>query len=140
MTNKEIVIQFSKKFWEQQDITAVDKYVSEHCVIHTPLTMRYGSLTLKEIARKWFDAFPDLLLFWRDFIAEDDKVVCRWRAKGTHLGSFFETRPTHEEISFIGVTTYRIEDGIIKEYWSLIDIHTILKQLGCYQSMSEVVD
>ena len=138
--NKSRFMQFAHEFWEQQDVSVIDRYVQPDCVIHTPLTMAYGSMTLQEIAEKWFQAFPDLLLFFRDTIAEDHRVVCRWRAKGTHLGSFFETQPTHKEISFVGVTICHFKQGMISEYWSLIDIHTILKQLGGYHSLSEVVD
>ena len=62
---------------------------------------------------KWLLAFPDLHITWEDFVAEEDKVVSRWRAQGTHLGGFFDTKPTHKEISYSGVTTYRFEKGKI---------------------------
>ena len=69
--NKSRFMQFAHEFWEQQDVSVIDRYVQQDCVIHTPLTMAYGSMTLQEIAAKWFQAFPDLLLFFRDTIAED---------------------------------------------------------------------
>ncbi|MBV53170.1 MAG: hypothetical protein CL816_03780 [Coxiellaceae bacterium] len=140
LDNKSNFMKFAHHFWEQQDSSVIDCYVAKDCIIHTPLTQSYGSMTLKQIADKWFEAFPDLLLFFRNCVAEDDQVVCRWRAKGTHLGSFFETQPTHQEVSFVGVTMCRYHEGLIQEYWSLIDVHSILKQLGGVRSISEVVD
>jgi len=139
-TCKEQIQMFSKELWERRDLTAIDRWVADDCVFRTPMTLHYGKMTLNNIIDKWFEAFPDLILFWRDFIAEDDKVVCRWRASGTHMGSFFETKPTNEEVNFSGVNTYRMQDNKIKEYWSLIDIHSILKQAGSYNSLAEVID
>ena len=133
-------LQFCENVWEKRNPSAIDNYVAKDCIIHTPLTLNYGSMTLKQIADKWFEAFPDITFFFRDSLSDDRKVVARWRAKGTHLGSFFETEPTHQDVSFVGVTICTYTNGLISEYWSLIDVHTILKQLKCYSSISEVVE
>ena len=85
------------------------------------------------------EAFPDLLI-QIDSIVEDGAVVAaRWHARGTHLGSFFSTQPTHEEISYMGVTFLTFNDSKIVDYWVLVDIHWILKQLGS-PSLEEVLD
>lgn len=138
--NKEIVIQYSKRVWEDHDLSVINELVANEARIHSPLSTMEGQETMKEIVEKWLSAFPDLTISWEDFVSENDKVVSRWYARGTHLGGFFDTKPTHKEITFSGVTTYRLQDGKIVEYWSLVDIHRILSQLESYDSIAEVLE
>ena len=74
----------------------------------------------------------------RPAIFEED-VMLRWHANGTHLGGFFSTKPTHEEVEYSGVTHCRCRDGKIYAYWALVDIHCILKQLKL-NSLEEAID
>lgn len=139
-TNKDIILKYSETVWQNHDLSAIDTMVAPKAKIHSPLSTVQGNETMKEIMEKWLTAFPDLTVIWEDFIAEDDKVVSRWRARGTHLGGFFDTKPTHKEIAYTGVTTYRLVDGKIVEYWALVDMHSILTQLEEYKSVAEALE
>ena len=125
--------------WENRKLDVIDDLFDKNIKIFSPFNVAYGTLTMKEIAQKWLTAFPDLLFTWEDFLAEGDKVAVRWRAQGTHLGSFFETKPTHHEVYYSGVTIFTVNEGLISEYWSLVDVHSILKQLGL-SSLTEAID
>ena len=72
-------------------------------------------------------------------VAEGDQVAVRWQANGTHLGSFFETNPTHQEVYYSGVTFFTLRENKIAEYWALVDMHALLKQAGV-ESLSEAID
>lgn len=139
MNNKDIIIRFSNELWEKRNFDIVDELFAEDAILHSPMNVKKGSLTMKDLAQKWLDAFPDLLVTWDDFIAEGDIVVVRWHAHGTHIGGFFNTAPTHREINYTGVTTFKLKDGKVIEYWALVDIHAILSQLEDIDSISEVV-
>lgn len=139
MNNKEIVQYVCKMLWERRLLGVIEECFDENTKIFSPFSVTYGALTMKQIAEKWLTAFPDLIIKWQDFIAEDNKVVVRWRAQGTHLGSFFETRATHQEVYYSGVTIFTLKDLKVTEYWSLVDIHSILKQLGL-DSLTEAID
>ena len=139
MNNKEIVRRFSIVLWEQRDLSIIDELFIAEPTIRSPLNPTIGCLSMREIADKWLEAFPDIAIKWLDFIAEDDKVVSRWFANGTHLGSFFDTRPTHKEVAYSGVTTFVLQDQKIVEYAALVDVHSILKQLGV-ASLAEAID
>ena len=140
MTNKDIIINYSKTLWEERNLDVIEEVFDSSAVLHSPLNHQKGSLTMRDLAEKWLTSFPDLEIAWEDFIADGDKVVSRWTATGTHMGSFFETSPTHKEITYAGVTTYKLKDGKVVEYWALVDMHAILSQLEVYQSISEAVD
>ena len=139
MNNKQIVINYSKKVWEERDLSVINDVFDGSCKIHSPFSTVAGKECMNIIVDKWLTAFPDMVVTWDDFIAEDDKVVSRWRASGTHLGGFFETKPTHREVSFSGVITYRLDADKIVEYWSLVDMHRILSQLKDYNSVAEAL-
>lgn len=140
MDNKAIIIEFSKRLWEQHDYRAIDEYFDKDVAIHSPFKKVQGREAMHEIARKWLSAFPDLLIKWEVFVAEGNTVVSRWKAKGTHLGGVFATNPTHREVEYSGVTFFELANGKVKSYWALVDVHAILSQLLDYESISEVIE
>ena len=75
-------------------------------------------------------AFPDLERTIEDLFAEDDKVVARWSAKGTHLGEFNGIPPTGAVATSSGITIFRIADGHIVEEWSESDMLGLMQQLS----------
>jgi steroid delta-isomerase-like uncharacterized protein len=77
-----------------------------------------------------YEAFPDLNRPVDDLIAEGDKVVARWRAEGTHTGSFQGVPPTGRRASITGITIFRLRDGKIVEEWGESDMLGLLQQVG----------
>ena len=75
-------------------------------------------------------AFPDLVVTVEDQIAEGDRVVTRWTARGTHGGEFLGIPPTGKEFTFKGVDIVRIVDGKIVEGWDVPDLFGLMRQLG----------
>ncbi len=140
MGNKDIIERFSNELWHKHNFDIIDEVFHEDAIIHSPFNIKQGSLTMHEAAHKWLESFPDLEIIINDLIAEGDKVVARWTAHGTHMGSFFETNPTHNEVTYAGVTTFEFKDGKVAEYWALVDMNAILAQLGDFDHMSEALD
>ena len=75
-------------------------------------------------------AFPDLDRRLEDLVAEDDKVVARWTATGTHLGDFNGIPPSGMRASSSGITIFRIAGGRIVEEWAESDMLGLLTQVG----------
>jgi steroid delta-isomerase-like uncharacterized protein len=77
-------------------------------------------------------AFPDFYATVEDLIvdAPAGKVAVRWSATGTHRGPFMGVAPTGRRITFRGIETLRIEDGLIAERAGEWDGIAILQQLG----------
>ena len=111
----------------------------EDAKIYSPFNVKYGALTMKEIAEKWLTAFPDLLLTLQDIISDESKVVVRWQAEGTHMGSFFETKPTNHEVFYSGINIFTLKENRVSSYWSLVDVHSILKQIEM-ESINDALD
>lgn len=138
--NKDVIRQFTDELWHKHNLDIIDKVFHEDAIIHSPFNIKQGRITMRDAADKWLESFPDLEIEINDLISEEDKVVARWRARGTHTGSFFDTTPTHKEVTFSGVTTFEFKAGRVAEYWALVDMNAILAQLGDYAHMSDVID
>jgi predicted ester cyclase len=65
-----------------------------------------------------------------DIIAEGDRVVVRWRNRGTHVGEFLGIPPTGKAFSIEGINIYRVENGMLAEGWNVADVFGQLLQLG----------
>ena len=109
MDNKSLVKVFCQRLWEQRDLSVVDEFFMDDAKIYSPFNVKYGALTMKEIAEKWLTAFPDLLLNWQDIISDDGKVVVRWQAEGTHMGSFLKQSQQTMRLSTVALTYSRLK-------------------------------
>jgi len=74
--------------------------------------------------------FPDLKFTIEEMVAEDDKVVVRFSATGTHKGQFGALSPTDKQVKMLGYITHRVENGQIIEDWVVRDTYGLLIQLG----------
>lgn len=139
-SNKDLIIAYSKALWNERNTDVIDMYFAKDARIHSPFHTCQGSDTMHDIVEKWLSAFPDLSIKWDEFIAENDKVVSRWSAEGTHLGGFFDTKPTYREVRYTGITIYQLKDGKIIDYRALVDMHAILSQLEEYDSIEDALE
>jgi predicted ester cyclase len=75
----------------------------------------YGSLS----------AMPDLHVTINDQIAEGDKVVTRWTAKGTPRVEFAGLQPNGESVKVTAIHIHRIRNHRLVEHWEAINLHAI---------------
>jgi len=77
-----------------------------------------------------FAAFPDLAATVHDQVAEDDKVVTRWSAIGTHQGDFAGVPASGHAITVTGIHIHRVRRGRLVEHWEELSMLSVLRQLG----------
>lgn len=71
-----------------------------------------------------YEVYDDYRLTVESVTAAQDRVVVRGRVEAVH-------KPTGRPVRFFGITEYRIEDGLIREYWRAYDRHDLYeRQLG----------
>jgi steroid delta-isomerase-like uncharacterized protein len=81
-------------------------------------------------------AFPDIHHTIEDLVAEGDRVIVRWTARGTNAGSFMGVPPTDKFITVTGVNIYRIAGGKFVEQWTEFDQLGMLQQMGMIPQMA----
>ena len=84
--------------------------------------------------------FPDFQLRIEQMIAEDDLVVTRVTARGTHTGVWLDIKPTGAEIQLHGINIDRVEVGLIAEHWGEADTVGMLEQMGVNPFGADAVD
>lgn len=79
-----------------------------------------------------YRAFPDFYATVDDLFidAPGSKLAVRWSATGTHQGPFMGIAATGKRITFRGIETLRVRDGLIVERAGEWDGIAILEQLG----------
>lgn len=77
-----------------------------------------------------FATFPDFTIDIEDIVADERKVVCELRLRGTHGGPFMDVPPTGRPVSFRLAAIFTCRDGRIVQETAYYDALTILKQIG----------
>jgi predicted ester cyclase len=65
-----------------------------------------------------------------ELFSADDRVYVRWVQTGHHLSEIDGIAPTGLPITQFGSAVYRVEDGLIVEYWVQVDRHGFNVQLN----------
>jgi steroid delta-isomerase-like uncharacterized protein len=131
--NKRISRRVAEEGFSQGRMEVIDELVAENFVNHdpgAPPDLPPGREGLKALAGFYRSAFPDAQLTIEDLIAEGDKVVSRYTARGTHQGDFAGIPATGRQITATGITIDRIEGGKIVESWNEFNQFGLLQQLG----------
>jgi steroid delta-isomerase-like uncharacterized protein len=132
--NKSIVQQFLDEAYNKGNLSVGDKWLAADCVLHFASTDIKGLEGWKQFATMFLTAFPNLHVSIEDIVAEEDKVVARWTAHGTHKGPFRDIAPTGKHVTWMGIAIYRFAGGKIGEIWGLNDALGLMQQLGVIPS------
>ncbi len=113
------------------DLDALDDLLASDVIDHSAYAgQAAGRDGFKEFFTLWRSAFPDLVYTIEDEIADGDRVVIRWTARGTHLGRYHHIAPTGKQVTMSGIQINRLADGKIVEDWTSSDELGLLRQLG----------
>ena len=130
--NKALIRRFYEEAWARGEMAVVDEVFADDYERHDfragdPVPGPEGQ---KQVAAAFRAAFPDLTWTIDFLVAEDDFVVGRWTASGTHGGSWAGLEPTGRSIEFSGVNVFRFENGKVVEIWNHRDDLGLMQQLG----------
>lgn len=130
--NIRIITQLFEEVFSARNLEIAFELVAEDVISHevTGIDRTPGLEGFRREAKLFLDAFPDAVISAEDVVAQNDKVVVRWRLQGTHLGEFAGINATGREVDVVGITIYRLEKRKIMEYWGLFDLHGLKNQLG----------
>lgn len=138
--NKLVSRTLVEEIWNGGNFAVVDRLVSPDFRGHSasPETDARGIDGYRDYHRALRAAFPDLRYTIEDQVAEGDKVVTRWTARGTHQGPYAGIPATGKSGTVRGVTTDRILDGRTVECWTSLDELGLLQQLGVLPQPGQV--
>ena len=131
IANQVVAAQCNNVFSPTDVERSIDQFFTKDFVVHDTFP---GLAQDAAGTRQWNaairEAVPDYNVTIEDQFAEDDKVVTRWTARGTHKGKFQGIAPTGRQVSVTGMTISRYVDGKIAESWVELDTLSLMRQLG----------
>jgi steroid delta-isomerase-like uncharacterized protein len=135
--NKALDRRLHEEVYNQGHLALIDELCVPNAVAYHPAMTLHGTEDFKQFAAMYRTAFPDLHYTIEDQIAEGDKVVTRWAARGTHAGEFQGFPPTGKQGSMTGIIIARFVSGKFVESWSNYDALGLLQQLGVVPSAGQ---
>jgi steroid delta-isomerase-like uncharacterized protein len=119
----------------QGNFDALHAIVSPDYVIH-PEEAR-GPQGLAEMVQVYRDALSGLNVTIEQQFTEGDYVATRTTIRGRHDGDLMGAPATGRDVEFGGLTISRCRDGKIEEEWELVDVTTLLRQVGVLPELAE---
>jgi predicted ester cyclase len=127
--NKPMIIRMFEEIVNSGKLELVDDLFHPDFRSRTP----QGDLDregFKAYVAGWRAAFPDVHCEVGNLIQEGDRVAWSIRATGTQTGDFMGIPATGRGIDFDSLNIGRFREGRALEHWVLMDLTTVLTQLG----------
>lgn len=139
-SNETIARAFNGAIFDDHDLDAVEEYLAGDAVLYQgDVEVARGHDGAREYFGAVLGAFPDIDLEIAELVADEDCVMFRFTATGTHDGPLPVTGPdgemdvveaTGKTVSWEGFVSCRIDDGVIGETHLVSDRFGMAKQLG----------
>lgn len=137
--NKQSSQRIIEEIFSAGNFDVADELLHKDAVGHDPALPEpvKGPAGLKESARGYRLAFPDLTIKIEDVFDDDDLVAIRWTAKGTHKGELFGMPATGKQATVTGITIDKYKNGKLVESWTNWDTLGLLQQLGAVPAVAQ---
>ena len=128
--NKHVVLLHHKEIWSEGRLAAIPELLADDFVAHHPGAPDWnGHQAVEDIVRRTRAAFPDFNETVEDVMVDGDRVITRFVARGTHLGSYQGLAPTGKSFAMAEIGIFRLRGGKIVEKWGQVD------RLGMYRQL-----
>jgi len=137
-SNKALIRKAYLDGMNNRDLSIIDEVFAPDYLVHYPgMDPIQGRDKAKEAIASFLNAFPDIVFHIDDQIAELDKVVTKWSARGTFSGTFtgfpkkgMEIQPNGKPVIFGATDIYLVRDNQIAEEWNTLETMELMHQLG----------
>ena len=135
--NKALVRRYLEEAWSKGNTRIINDILApnytlrilQHSSAHED-SVAHGPQVVKQTIDVYHHAFSDMQMTPQLIIAEGDRVAVEWTAHGEHTGNFRGIPPSGKQLSYAGITIFRVEDGKIVEEIYLADRLGLWQQLG----------
>ncbi|MGH3458765.1 ester cyclase [Aeromicrobium sp.] len=129
--DKALLRRAQDEIYGEGRLDSIEDLLLDDVIAHEPDGDVRGVEEVKWYLAPYLAAFPDMSVTVEDVIAEGDKVVNRYRFRGTHTGTTEEYGPpTGKQLVIEGITLYHFKDGKVAEMWDSYDSLAVMQQLG----------
>ena len=128
--NKATFRRYVEEVVNQGNLELADE-IFDRYLAHQPdgSVLERGPEDVKRFLGEFHAAFPDFNAIIEDQIAEGDRVMTRYRWRGTHGGEFRGIAPTGGEQEINGIGIFRFSpEGKVVESWDSYDQFSLMRQ------------
>lgn len=135
--NKQIVRRFVMEGLNAHDFNRVADLLDPHYTNYILGGAGADLAGTQQAMAQFVAAFPDLTVTIEEIVAEGDWVATRGTVTGTHQGEFNGIPATGRQVRVQENTFFRLRDGKILEDRPLMDMLSMLQQLGVVPASGE---
>ncbi|HTE85417.1 MAG TPA: ester cyclase [Dehalococcoidia bacterium] len=150
--NKAIVRRVIEELWNEGNPSLFADLFGPEAHADTTEQHRQNALEMEQMARLYCSALPDHRVTIDDLLADGEKVIVRFTARGTHNGvvqgvagaeaiagirserdpyrTLLLIPPTGREVTFEGIALFGFSEGKVASFWHLLDELEVLRQVG----------
>ena len=112
--NKAIARRFIQ-VWGKGSLDIIDELAAPNISVFSSIVPEtiHGPEAFKQVLMMMRSGLPDVDISVEEEIAEGDKVVVGWMMGGTHLSELMGIPPTGKQVTWTGITIYRLAGGKI---------------------------
>jgi steroid delta-isomerase-like uncharacterized protein len=126
--NKQIIRDYVTA-WNRGDLDGMSQFWDKS-MIHHARERAHDFAAVQKIVADFMVAFPDLRFDILDIFGEDDRVLTRMIARGTHKNPYMGYPATHKQVACTVIGVSRLANGKIVEHWGVTDELAMMGQLG----------
>lgn len=123
--NKVLVRRYYEEVLNERQLQVFDELADPTFISYLADGSGIGLDVYKQAIRGTLAAIADLHVSIEDQITENDKVVTRWKAKGTPQVEFAGIKPTGRTVTITAIHIHRVQDGKLMEHWEAINLHAV---------------
>lgn len=127
---KEMSRRILEEVYGRGEVDVLDEVCDPSFRSHDPLAGDSDAAGVKQQARMYRTAFPDLKPELLGACAEGDTACTRWRMSGTHRKALMGIEPTGKRITVEGISFDRFRNGKLVESFTQWDTLHFLRALG----------
>ena len=130
--------------WTSRYFNKLNDYYTNNSVLHTICNQELtGTQSIRGWLVSFFASFPNARVQVERVTCnqmggnKDWDVSLRWRVLGLHEGIGFFGQPSGAIADIMGISQYKVRDGLIQEEWLTFDGLDVLKQIEAQRMQAE---
>lgn len=129
-SNKRTIRRYYEEVLNQGKLGILEELVVPDHVEHDPLPGQGTGLAGFQQRVEMLTTAVNQHFTLEHVIAEDDMVSVHWTTHAVQQGEFLGIPPTGRSYTIAGVDIHRFRDGKLAEHWHVVDIFSMMQQLG----------
>ena len=133
MADNKAIVRAIEEAWDRGDVDALDQYFAPDFAQHSAIPSMPPGLQGAKLAHQGsMAAFPDRHVEIEEIYSEGDAVTVRCRMTGTNQGGmpWLGVPANGNPIDIEWISIYRLHDGRVVAHRAVMDMVTLMTQLG----------